>query len=186
MKASELYYFVTDIVSIPVSRTAKKGEAYKLATKPGYMLIDWYSETNNYSQPVSRDRDDKSQVLYCDDDSSGVLYPRYGKEFCISSGEEINLKDAPKQSEVDAIIISDSCGYTFWAKEESDVKIFVTYDDNGLIDSYRLDNWNGKPYDSEVEISITDLQSEEEHDKTDRAEIIGTLEYQRKLERATA
>jgi hypothetical protein len=179
MKMNETRYFVTDVVSVPVMRFAKKGKAYQAAISPGWGLVDWYSETNNYCQPVNRDKDDKSQVLYCDEDSSGVLYSRYGKEFCISSGEEIILKDAPKQAEVDAIIMSDSCGFSFWAKNESDVKIFVTYDEKGLIDSYRLDSWDGKPYDGETEISFSDLQSEEEHDKTDRAEIIGALEHQK-------
>jgi hypothetical protein len=186
MKANELRYLVTDVVSIPVYRIAKKGEAYRTATRAGWGIIDWYSATNNYSCPVNRDKDDKSQVLYCDDDSSAVLYPAYGREFVISTNEEVNLKEAPKQSEVDAMIISGPCGYSFWAKETSDVKIFVTYDENGLIDTYRLDNWSGKPYDGEIEISFSELQSEEEHDKTDRAEIVGTLEHERKLKGVAA
>jgi hypothetical protein len=178
---SETRYIVTDIVSIPVIRNAKKGDAYRMATGPGWGIVDWYSETNNYSCPVNRDKDDKSQALYCNDDSSTVLYPKSGCEFVIAPDEEVNLKDVPKQSEVNAIIISDSCGYSFWAKETGDVKIFVTYDGNGLIDTYRLDNWNGKPYDGEIEILFCNLQSENEHDKTDRAEIVGTLEHERKL-----
>jgi hypothetical protein len=160
MKANELRYFVTDVVSIPVIRIAKKGEAYRMATGPGRGTVDWYGETNNYSLPVNRDKDDKSQVLYCDEDSSAVLYPKYGREYCIFPGEEINPKDFPKQAETGAIIISNSYGYSFWAKETSDVKIFVTYDENGLIDTCRLDNWNGKPYDGEIEISFCDLQRE--------------------------
>jgi hypothetical protein len=180
MKANDLRYLVTDVVSIPVIRNAKKGDAYRMATRPGWGIIDSYSETNNYFRPVNRDKDDKSQALYCDDDSSAVLYPAYGREFVISPNEEVNLKKAPKQSEVDAMIISGPCGYSFWAKETGDVKIFVTYDENGLIDTYRLDNWSGKPYDGEIEISFCDLQSEYEHDKTGRAEIVGTLEHERR------
>jgi hypothetical protein len=182
MKASEFRYFVTDVVSIPVNRMVKKGDAYRIATGPGWGIIDWYSETNNYSVPVNRHEDEKSQVLYCDDDSSAVLYPgAHSREFIIFPDEEINLKDAPKQSDVDVIIISNSCGYSFWAKETGDVKIFVSYDENGLIDTFRLDNWSGKPYEGETEISFSDLQSEDEHDKTDRAEIVGTIEHERKL-----
>jgi hypothetical protein len=186
MKASEFRYFVTDVVSIPVSRMAKKGDAYRMATKPGWGILEWYSETNNYSCPVNRDKDDKSQALYCDEDFSAVLYTKYGREYCIFPYEEINLKEAPKQSEVDAIVIGDPCGYSFWAKETDDVRIFVTYDENGLIDTYRLDSWYGEPYEGEIEISFCDLQSEEEHDKTDRAEIVGTLEHERKLKGAVA
>jgi hypothetical protein len=171
-KNSECRYLVTDMVSIPVIWIVKKGEAYRNATVPGWGVID------GYKAPVTRD---KTQVLYCDEDSSAVLYPIYGREFVISPCEEVNLKDAPKQAEVDAMIFSDACGYSFWAKEPGDVKIFVTYDENGLIDTYRLDNWAAKPYEGEIEISFSDLQSEEEHDKTDRAEIFGTLEYERQL-----
>jgi len=168
-RKNELRYFVTDVVSVPVIRITSKGEAYRQAIGDGWGTVN--------SKIV-----DGKEVLYCDEDSSAVLYPRYGREFCISSGDELNLKDAPKQAEVDAIITSDSCVYSFWAKDVGDIKIFVTRDENGLIDSYRFENWNDKPYDGETEISFTDLQSEEDHDKTNRAEIVGTLEYERKLE----
>jgi hypothetical protein len=173
MKANELRYFVTDVVSIPVYRIAKKSEAYRTATGAGWGIVDWRCEVPD-------------QAMYCDEDSSAVLYPKYGREYCIFPGEEINPKDLPKQAETGAIIIGDSCGYSFWAKETGDVKIFVTYDENGLIDTYRLDNWNGKPYDGEIEISFFDLQSEDEHDKTDRAEIVGTFEHERKLKGVAA
>jgi len=167
-RINELRYFVTDVVSVPVIRMFRKGEAYRQATGDGWGTVN--------SKIV-----DGKEVLYCDEDSYAVLYPMSGREFCISSGEEINLKDAPKQAEVDAIITSDSCGFAFWQKDEGDVKFFVTYDENGLIESYRLGNWSDKPYDEEKEITFNDLQSEEEHDKTDRAEIIGTFEYNKKL-----
>jgi hypothetical protein len=180
-KNSEVRYLVTDVVSIPVIRTVKKGEAYRNATVSGWGVVDWYSEINGYKVPVNRDKEDKTQVLYCDENSSAVLYPKYGREFVISPCEEVNLKDVPRQAEVDAMIFSDACGYSFWAKEPGDVKIFVTYDENGLIDTYRLDSWNGKPYDGEIEIPFCDLQSEDEYEKTNRAEIVGTLEHERKL-----
>lgn len=189
MKKNETRYIVTDVVSIEVIRIANKGEAYKQATKPGWGVVEWYSEVTENDcigrpvtrmVPVNRDRSDKTQVMYCDEDSSATLYPKCGREFCISPYEEINLKDAPTQAETEVIIQSDSCGFSFWAKEVSDVKIFVTYDENGLIDSYRLDNWTGKPYDGETEISFYDLQSEEDHDRIDRADISGTFDYELK------
>jgi hypothetical protein len=171
MKASnETRYFVTDAVSIPVMRLRKKGEAYRMATGPGWGVVDT----------------DENRVLYCDEDASAVLYPEFGSEFVIAPYEEVNLKNAPKQSEVVAIIESNSCGYSFWQKDEGYIKIFVTYDKNGLIDTYRLDNWNGKPYDGETEISFSDLQSEYDHDNTNRAEITGTFEYEKKLNEAAA
>jgi len=186
MNKNETRYIVTDLVSVPVMRLFKKSEAYRQATEPGWGLVELYSAVNNYTFPVNRDKEDKSQVLLCDEDSSGVLYPKYGREFVLCGGDELKLKEAPKQSEVDAIIISDACGYSFWQKDDGDVKIFVTYDENGLIDSYRFDNWTGKPYDGETEILFNDLQSEHDHDNTDRAEIIGTFEYERKLREVAA
>jgi len=176
--SNETRYIVTDVVSIPVMRSTNKGEAYKV-TKPGWGGIDWYSALNNYAAPVNRDLSDKTQILCSDEDTSIILYPKYGKEFVIGACEEVHLKDIPKQAEIEAMIVSDSCGYGFYAKDISDIKIFVTYDENGLIDEYRLDNWTGKPYDGETEISFNDLQSEDEYTNKNRAEIIGTLEHQR-------
>lgn len=157
-------YIVTDVASIPVVRIGNKGEAYRQATKPGWGVVEWYSETNNYAAPVNRDRSDKTQILCCGEDDSAVLYPMGGREFVISSYEDIHMKGAPSQAETEAIIQSDSCGFSFWAHENGDVKIFVTYDENGLIDTYRLDNWSGKPYEGETEITFDDLQSQEEYD----------------------
>lgn len=183
-------YIVTDVVSIPVIRLAGKGEAYKYATGAGWGVVDWYGEVTENDcignpitrmVPVNRDRSDKTQVMYCDEDTSAVLYPKYGPEYVIAPYEEINLKDAPKQAETEAIIVSDSCGFTFWAKEG--IKIFVTYDENGLIDSYRLDSLNGTPYDGETEISFDDLQSEEDYWKINRADIVGTFDYFRRIEK---
>lgn len=178
-KKATCRYIVTDIASIPVCRLTGKFDAYRTATGAGWGVVEWYSPINNYSAPVNRDKSDKSQVMYCDEDSSATLYPRWGREYCISPYEEINLKNAPKQPETEAIIISDSCGFTFWEHEQGDVKIFVTYDENGLVDTYRFDNWTGKPYEGETEITFDDLQSEEEYDSISRVDIVGTLEYER-------
>ena len=40
---NEIRYIVTDVVSIPVIRIASKCEAYKMVTKPGWGLVEWYS-----------------------------------------------------------------------------------------------------------------------------------------------
>lgn len=181
-QGNETRYLITETSSIPIIRIGK-GEAYKIATKPGWGVVEWYSAVNNYSAPVNRDKEDKTQQLICDEDTSAVLYPRYGREFCIFPYEEISMKDAPKQAEVEAVVISDSCGFTFWEHESGDIKIFVTYDKNGLPDTYRLDNWAGKPYDDEVEITFGELQSQEDYDNTDRADIHGTWEYFHKRDR---
>lgn len=177
---SETRYIVSDVVSIPVCRMAGKGEAYKYATKPGWGVVDWYSETNNYSAPVNRDKDDKTQELICDDDTSAVLYLKYGREFCISPGENVAIKEIPRQAEVDLIVVGDCCGYNFWASDLNNIKFFATYDENGLIDTYRIENWAGKPYDGETELAFEDLQSTDDYDKIDRADIVGTLEHDRK------
>jgi hypothetical protein len=175
-------YIVTDVASIPVIKLSGKTDAYRQATAPGWGMVEWYSPANNYKTPVYRDNSDKTQVMYCDEDCSATLYPKYGREYCIAPYEEINLNDAPKQAETEAIILSDSCGFSFWERDAGDVKIFVTYDENGLIDEYRLDNWGGKPEAWETEIPFADLQSEQEYETTDRADIVGTFEHERKKE----
>jgi hypothetical protein len=179
---SECRYIITDVASIPVLRIGNKGDAYKQTTKPGWGLLEWYSAINNYSAPVNHDKSDKTQQLVCDEDSSGTLYTNYGREFCIVPFEEVNAKEIPTQAEINTIIMSDSCGFSFWEHEAGNVKIFVTYDENGLIDTYRLDNWNGKPYEDETEISFNDLQSQEDYEAINRANIKGTFEYYKQQE----
>jgi hypothetical protein len=161
-----------------------KGDAYRYATKAGWGVVEWYSAVNDYKAPVNRDKTDKTQELACDTDCSATLYHRSGREFCIAPYEEINLGEAPTQAETEAIIISGAEGFDFWEHEKGDVKFFVTYDENGLIDTYRLGCWSDKPYDEETEIAFEDLQSEADHDTTDRVCIVGTFEWTRKREMA--
>ena len=163
---NEIRYIVTEAVSIPVYRIKGKGEAYRMATKDGWGYVcDFNGE------------------LICNEDSSVVLYPKYGQEYCMVGGDTFIAKEAPKQAETRAIITSGSHGYDIWAKDIADIKIFVTYDENGLIDTYRFEGWNCKQlYDGEIEITYDDLQSEAEHDATDRADITGTFEHSRKTE----
>lgn len=185
-KQNEVRYIVTDVVSIPVFRLASKTEAYRQAVKPGWGTVEWYSAADGYKNPVSRDRSDKTQQLVCDEDSSADLYTKNGGYFGISPYEEINTKEMPKQAECAAIIHSDSCGYDFWT-EDGQIRIFVTYDANGLIDSYRLEyGADVQPYDGETEIRFEDLYErvEEDYRETYRVEIPGTVEYQHKQEAA--
>jgi hypothetical protein len=62
-----------------------------MATRPGWGTVEWYSTINNYKAPVNCYKDDKTQVMYCDDDCSAVLYPKYGVEYVISPNEEIRI-----------------------------------------------------------------------------------------------
>lgn len=181
---NETRYIVTDTVSIPVIKIASKGEAYKMVTKPGWGLVEWYSAADGYKNPVNRDKSDKTQEMYCDEDCSGVIYPKYGREFCIFPYEEIHMQDAPKQAETEAIIYSDADGFSFWTKGE--IKIFVTYDENGLIDTYRLEYGAEQPAEWETEISFKDLQSEADYWAIDRADIPGTFSYMCKHEKQSA
>lgn len=142
---NELRYFVTDIVAIPVIRIAKKSDAYKQATKDGWGTV--YIPYEN-GEPTE---------LICDEDSYAELINQYGQYNFIYPYEELNPKEWFKQAECQAIIMGDSCGFSFWEKEEGSVKFFVTYDENGFIDSYRLTDWTDKPYDGEVEISFKEL-----------------------------
>ena len=140
-KKYEIRYMVTAVASIPVYKVFSKTEAYKLAAKDGWGT-------------VSRD---ENNALVCDEDCSADLYTKNGGYFGISPYEEINTKEMPKQAECAAIIHSDSCGYDFWT-EDGQIRIFVTYDANGLIDSYRLEyGADVQPYDGETKIRFEDL-----------------------------
>jgi hypothetical protein len=138
---NELRYFVTDIVAVPVIRIAKKSEAYKQVTKDGWGIV--YTDQN--------------ETLICDEDSSAVLINQYGQQCCIFPYEELKPREWFKQAECQAIIQSDSCGFSFWEKEEGLVKLYVTYDENGFVDSYRITDWTEEPFDGEIEIMFEEL-----------------------------
>lgn len=179
-----VYCFVTAVVSIPVFKIYGKTEAYRQAAKPGWGTVEWYSAADDYKYPVTRDRSDKTQILVCDEDCSANLYTKDGKCFGIFPHDEIDIREMPKQAECAAIIMSDSCGLSFWAEDFSQIRITVTYDTHGLIDTYRLEYGNTPIYDGEVEISFDDLYQIAEDDQFDtyRAKIPGTMEYQSKQE----
>ena len=183
-KKWEVRYFVTAVASVPVYKAYSKTETYKQAAKPGWGTVEWYSAADGYKNPVARDRSDKTQQLCCDEDCSADLYTKNGGYFGIHAYEEIDTKEMPKQAECAAIILSDSCGLTFWAEDFSQIHIFVSYDENGLIDTYRVEYGDSPVYDGEVEISFDDLyqRAEEDWKETYRAELPGTVEYQFKQE----
>ena len=185
-KKWEVRYFVTAVASVPVYKAYSKTETYKQAAKPGWGTVEWYSAADGYKNPVDRDRSDKTQQLCCDEDCAADLYTKNGGYFGIRAYEEIATKEMPKQAECAAIIVSDSCGFTFWAEDFSQIHIFATYDENGLIDTYRVEYGDTPVYDGEVEISFDDLykRAEEDYRETYRADIPGTVEYQRKQESA--
>ena len=167
-KKYEIRYMVTAVASIPVYKVFSKTEAYKLAAKDGWGT-------------VSRD---ENNALVCDEDCSADLYTKNGGYFGISPYEEVNTKELPKQAACAAIITSDSCGMTFWA-EDNQIRIFVTYEESGLVDTFRIEyGADAQPYDGETEISFEDLTAEEAWQKDYRAEIPGTVEYQHKQEAA--
>lgn len=169
-KKWEVRYFVTDVASIPVYKAYSKMETYRQAAKDGWGTV--YRDENN--------------ALVCDEDCSASLYTKNGGYFGIFSYEEINTKELPKQAACAAIIVSDSCGFTFWAEDFNQIHIFVTYDENGLVDTYRVEYGDSPIYDGEMEIRFEDLYQQPEGDwkETYRAEIPGTVEYQRKQEAA--
>lgn len=145
-KQSEIRYFITDMVAIPIIRINKKSDAYKQATKDGWGTV--YIPYEN-GEPTT---------LICDEDSSATLINSYGQQCCISPYEELNPKEWPKQAECVAIITTDSCGIAFWEKEKGNIKIYVTYDENGLIDNYRLADWTETViYNGEILINFEDL-----------------------------
>lgn len=167
-KKFEERYFVTAVASVPVYKMYGKTEAYRQAAKDGWGTV--YRDENG--------------ALVCDEDCSADLYTKNGDYFGIRSIDEINTKEMPKQAECAAIITGDSCGLSFWAEDFSMIHIFVTYDENGLIDTYRVEYGDTPVYDGEVEISFDDLyeRAEEDWKETYRAELPGTVEYDHKQE----
>ena len=135
-----------------------------MATKPGWGAVEWYSAADGYKNPVNRDRSDKTQRLCCDEDTSSSLYTKNGGYFRIFPYEEIDVKEMPKQAEVAAIIYSDSCGYSVWEEDFNQIHFFVTYDENDLIDSYRVEYGDSPIYDGEVEVAFEDLFQQPEGD----------------------
>ena len=169
-KKWEVRYIVTAVAGIPVYKAYSKMETYRQAAKDGWGTV--YRDENN--------------AMVCDEDCSASLYTKNGGYFGIFPYEEINTKEMPKQAACAAIIVSDSCGFTFWAEDFNQIHIFVTYDENGLVDTYRVEYGDSPIYDGEMEIRFEDLYQQPEGDwkETYRAEIPGTVEYQRKQEAA--
>ncbi len=167
-KKWEVRYIVTAVAGIPVYKAYSKMETYRQAAKDGWGTV--YRDENN--------------AMVCDEDCSASLYTKNGGYFGIFPYEEINTKEMPKQAACAAIIVSDSCGFTFWAEDFNQIHIFVTYDENGLVDTYRVEYGDSPIYDGEMEIRFEDLYQQPEGDwkETYRAEIPGTVEYQRKQE----
>ena len=167
-KKWEVRYFVTAVASVPVYKAYRKTETYRQTAKDSWGTV--YRDENS--------------ALVCGEDCSADLYTKNGGYFGIRPYEEIATKEMPKQAECAAIITSDSCGFTFWAEDFSQIHIFVTYDENGLIDTYRVEYGDTPVCDGEVEISFDDLyeQAEEDWRGTYWAELPGTVEYQFKQE----
>lgn len=173
-KQSEVRYIVTATVSIPVMRLSSKTEAYKQATKPGWGVVDWEGTG-------------KEKALVCDGDCNADIYTKDGGYFGISPYEEVNTKEMPKQADVEAIIIRNSDADIFWTKGQ--IRVFVTYDENGLIGTWRIVyGADAMPYGGETELTFEDLYKSEgpEWDESYRAEIPGTIEYQSKQESASS
>jgi len=141
-KQNEVRYIVTDIVAIDVIRINNKSEAYLQATAHGWGVVDI----------------DENGTFFCDEDSRAILVNNQGEQRFISPYTELNRKEWFKQAECSVILQSDSCGYSFWEKEKGLVKIFVTRNENGLIESFRLVDWTENSlYEDEEEITFEDL-----------------------------
>lgn len=179
MKKGGLRYFITDVVNVPLVRLGSKGEAYRYATHPCSYCVDWYSADDGYTVPCNRDRSDKTQKLLCMSDIAFTILDKSGNSFCFVEGDEVIRKDLPKQADVAAIAIYDAHQISIWG----DCKIFVSYDENGLIDTYRVDV-EGDAFEGETEISFEDLPTEEE--AKDRTSIRGTFEFSSKQDEGPA
>ena len=60
----------------------------------------------------------------------------------------------------------------------------MSYDENGLIDSYRIEYGDSSIYDGEAEVTFEDLAAEDAGEEAYRANIPGTIEHQRAQEKA--
>ncbi len=89
-KKWEERYFVTAVASVPIYKGFSKTETYRQAAKPGWGTVEWYSAADGYKNPVTRDRNDKTQQLCCDEDCSADLYTKNGGYFGIHPYEEID------------------------------------------------------------------------------------------------
>lgn len=145
-KVSEWRYFVTDSVAIPVCRIGKKSDAYNQATGDGYGVV--YTDRDGH--------------YICDEDCTARLIDEFGNECGIYPNEELNRKQWFKQAECKAIITSDSCGLSFYG----DIKICVTYDSNGYIDTYRVTDIDDGLYDGETVVKFEDLPEEDPYFET--------------------
>lgn len=142
MKKSSVWrYFVTDSVAIPVCKIGKKSDAYNQATGDGYGVV--YTDRDGH--------------YICDEDCTARLIDEYGNECGIYPNEELNRKQWFKQAECKTIITSDSCGLSFYG----DVKICVSYDLNGYIDTYRVTDINDGLYEGETVVKFEDLPEED-------------------------
>lgn len=167
-KKYETRYFVTAVASIPVVRVYGKTEMYRQAAKDGWGVV-YRDEENN---------------LVCDEDCTADFYMKDGSYYGLSGNDEVNTKEMPKQAACAAIVTGDSCGYSFWAEDVSQIHFFMTYEESGLVDSYRIEYGDSVIYDGEVEVAFEDLFQQPEGDwrETYRAELPGTVEYQFKQE----
>ncbi|MGL6219416.1 MAG: hypothetical protein ACRC36_15370, partial [Lacrimispora sphenoides] len=119
----------------------KKSDAYNQATGDGYGVVYTYRDGH----------------YICDEDCTARLIDEFGNECGIYPNEELNRRQWFKQSECKTIIISDSCGLSFYG----DVKIYVTYDLNGFIDTYRVTDPDDGLYEGEVIVNFEDLPEED-------------------------
>lgn len=94
-KDSEIHYFVTNSVSVPVVRVYGKTEMYCHAVENGWGT-------------VYRGK--------CNANNSFILYTKDGGYYGIFPGDDIIKKEIPKQAACAAIICTDSGGYSFWAE----------------------------------------------------------------------
>ena len=140
---NETRYLVTDIVAIPITKNYLKSDIYREATGDGWGTV--YT-TNS------------SDELICSNDNSATLINAYGKQYCICPYEELNPKEWFKQAECKAIITTNDCGDSFYEAENGLIKIYVSYDENGFIDTWRLADWTETAiYDNEIQINFEDL-----------------------------
>lgn len=165
-RKDELRDIVTSVACIQCVKCTGKTKMYKECTSDGYTGIQQFND-GTYG------------VM---DDVSITFYLKNGDVFCVGSCDIIHKKsELPKQADVAAILLDDECGFTFWEEKSDLFRFYVTYDENGLIDEYRIEgpDDNGIIYDDEVMLMYSDLPFDED---INRYQIIGTIEYEQSTE----
>lgn len=145
---------VTDCGWIQCIKYASKTKMYEECTSAGYNGIQKF---NDGTYGVMND------VIV-------TFYLKNGDIFSVDPCDIIHKKsELPKQADVAAILHEQEWGFTFWEEKPNMFRVYVTYDENGFIDEYRveMENDTGIIYDNETMVLYSELPLTDDVDSCD-------------------